>query len=372
MHLILDTKRPGKQRKSPLQARFDKLNKQVARQRRLNERFRQDLDELAETYRHQFLEHNRAQLAVLIALAEKLCTFAGRKSLSDWHRDEIMDWLHELIVLRIAPLQPETAERLHMHYQTSVAGVFGLSRDEMLERVREQQEEAERLFNEQFDTARFQEQDAATHDTSQDDLFGFHDIPPDPEQAEEDDTFGEDWLTAEAGERLSDSTWIKNLFRRAAQALHPDREADPEQRRHKQQRMSELLRARRHNDIMTLLTIYSETVGEQDLRVAEGEMNAICGLLEQQLEDLRFEQIAYAESHPERQLVYDCFYHPSKKQREAALNLWKEDLAMEAEQNQRLIGSLRNLTRLKDVLGERHDQRLGFLDSVRDEPPIPW
>ena len=143
--------------------------------------------------------------------------------------------------------------------------------------------------------------------------------------------------------------------------------AAPEKRRYKQQRMSELLKARKHNDVMTLLAIYSETVGEQDIQVAEDEMAAICQLLQEQLQELRFEQIAYAQSHPELELVHDLFYHPTARKREAALKLWQEDLAMEAEQNERLIVSLRNLAHLKDVLGDRRDARLGYDDwSIED------
>jgi len=89
-----------------------------------------------------------------------------------------------------------------------------------------------------------------------------------------------------------------NLFRRAAQALHPDREPDPERRQVKQERMRELLMARKHGDIMVMLTIYGDNVNGRDIVLAEREMTEICDALEHQLDALELEKQAYIYSRP--------------------------------------------------------------------------
>jgi hypothetical protein len=71
----------------------------------------------------------------------------------------------------------------------------------------------------------------------------------------------DDEEAASIGRTVMDGSWAKDLFRRAAQALHPDREPDPEPRQMKQERMCELLRARKQGDIMAMLSIYSEIPG---------------------------------------------------------------------------------------------------------------
>ena len=370
MQLVLDKNRNQKTPKqSPLQVRFDRLSDQLARKRRQHERFKTDIDELAETSQRLNSEHDRKQLPALIALADKLTTFSGRKSLSDWHRDELLDWLRELILMRIAPLEPETAERLRVQYEETMAALSGMTREEAIEQVRAQQEEtehqAQQLYEEQF-----AEEDEPEEDIFQDDLFGFDDIPPQPEDAEpragHDNPFADTWPPEEANINITDSAWLKGLFRRAAQALHPDRETDPEQRHHKQQQMKELLRARKHNDVMHMLTIYSEAIGEHDIQIAEAEMQTICALLEQQIEELEFEQMEYVESHPERSFAHAVLYASSKKKRAQRLQEWIYQLEIEAAQNGRLVAELRNLTVLKEVLGERFEQRRSMFSGLVD------
>lgn len=377
MQLILDKKNTSKKRKkSPLQARFDRLSEQLARKRRQHDRFIKDIDELAEISQRLNTEHDRKQLPTLIALAKKLTTFSGRKSLSNWHRDELLDWLRELILTRIAPLEPKTAEQLQVKYEETMAALAGMTHEEAMEAVRAQQEEAERQAQQphEAETAREEEpDDELEEDSFQGDLFGFDDIPPQPEpeqteaQTDQNNPFADAWPPEETGPNITDSDWLKGLFRRAAQALHPDREADPKQRHHKQQQMKALLRARKHNDVMSMLSIYSEAIGEHDIRVADGELQTICELLEQQIEQLELEQMEHVESHPERSFAHAVLYHSSKKRRAQLLKEWRSQLDVEAAQNSRLVGELRNLTILKEVLGERYDQRRGMLNNIFDE-----
>lgn len=370
MKLILKGKAGSERRaKSSLQARFDKLSEQLTRKRRQQERFRRDIDELAETSQRLNTEHDRKQLDTLILLANKLTTFAGRKSLSHWHRDELLDWMRELILLRIAPLEPQTAERLRVQYEETMAALAGMTREQAMERVRAQQEEAERQAR------RFHEEEWADaedlEDFFQDDLFSVDDGPAAPDEREPDEwgpgTAHDDPFAgpeATTASRITDRAWLKRLFRRAAQALHPDREPDPERQRVKLQQMKELLRARKQNDVLSILAIYSEVAGEEDIPVAEAEMEQLCELIEGQLEALEFEGIAYVESHPERSFAHAVLYHSSRKKRAQRLQQWRAELDAEAEGNRQLVSDLRNLTVLKEVLRERHRRRRDLLDGL--------
>jgi hypothetical protein len=365
MEITLVGKKNGRKQKSPLQKRFEKLHKQIERQRRLNERFEKELDELTHSYRHHTHEANLKQLDTLIALATKLTTFAGRKSLSEWQRNEISDWLEDLIIHRITPLAPETGEQLQIKYEESLAKVLGMTREQLREHIHESfANESREEYNNYVDEEDYQ-----------DDMFGFDDIPPDPDdwfreagenKQEHCGSFG-DW---DPRDQVMDSTWIKTLFRRAAQNLHPDREPDPESRRHKQQQLTELLSARKENDVLSILKIYSEALSGQEIQLAEKEMETVCDLLEEQLVKLKHEQTVYITAHPERELVYELLYHRNQKKRRETLKLWQKELEQESAQNQELVGFLRNLNNLKEVLRERKAQRNRFVDWIFEDYDI--
>ena len=206
-------------------------------------------------------------------------------------------------------------------------------------------------------------------DPWQQDMFGFDDVDTDTEtfdnvsDANEPDSV-HDVGDADIGRTILDGSWAKDLFRRAAQALHPDREPDPERRQVKQERMRELLGARKHGDIMAMLTIYGEVVSGTDIVLAEQEMTEICDALEHQLEALELEKHGYVYSHPIRHMVFELFYHRTKKERKRRFQEWEQDLKHEAADLRCLVAFLRILTCLINVLEERRSERTELLADV--------
>jgi len=373
MKLVLDKQKTGGRRKSRLQERFDKLCKSLERERRRNTRFRHDLDELVEIFHRRSLENDETVFDDLVALSEKLIAFAARKSLSDWHRRELDEWLRELIDRRISRLEPKIAEQLRLDYREAIARAMGIPVDDLDEILEPEGEGMRQGFGEHDSTQPADEMDEGPW---QEDLFGFDDIDPEVEPFDgnaEADGPGriDDEEAAHVGQKVMDGSWAKDLFRRAAQALHPDREPDPERRQVKQERMAQLLRARKHGDIMTMLTIYSESVSGADIVLAEQEMIEICDVLEDQVEALELEKFEYVYSNPARHLVFDLFYHGTKKGRKRRLQEWERDLKHETADLRGLITFLRNLTCLKSVLEDRRDQRAAMIaDAMFDTVPF--
>ncbi|MGB5200107.1 MAG: hypothetical protein WBN68_15155 [Sedimenticolaceae bacterium] len=79
MELILDRQKTGGRRKSRLQERFDKLRSTLERQRRRNDRFRQDLDELVDIYHRRSMENDKVVLDDLVALSIRWCGYRPRR-----------------------------------------------------------------------------------------------------------------------------------------------------------------------------------------------------------------------------------------------------------------------------------------------------
>ena len=392
MQLVLDKKRSAKKSKSPLQKRFDKLRSALDRERRLSERFRRDLDGLVDIYQSRSRENDRRCLDDLVALSERLIVFASRKTLSNWHRSELLMWVRDLCERRIGPIDPKMAARLQREYNEAVARAMGMSVEEML--AEDEAAESAGDFGTHSDGAFDADEDGAEQgraetpgdggeseeDPRQADMFGFDDIDAESAEAEqaqwsedEEDDEDEDEDHEDDEDELSrkvmDGSWMKTLFRRAAQMLHPDREPDPQRRESKQARLRELLAARKQGDIMTVLSIYSETVSDADIVLAEQEMAQVCDALQSQLHILHMDREEYLHAHPLRHLAFMLFYDNTSKGRERKIRQWERELRHDADELRRLVPTLRNLDALKGVLRERHEERhksllVSMLDSA--------
>jgi len=359
MHIALDTRSKGKQKKSKLQARFDKLRQQLEKQERRNDKLALELDELVKRFHAELSSVEREQLAARVRLAEKLIVFFTRKSLSDWHRDELAEWIGETID-RIGLVDAEASERLRGSYHEAVAGVLGVTPAELDEQARTFAEELGAAFEAALDDD--DEPDDGFDDDGQQDLFDDDELwgeaadgPWHSDEAFFDDGFVEEHTPRQAG--LMDGTWIRGLFHRAAKALHPDRERDPEQRRIKENLMQRLLQARKEGDVMTLLQLYGDNAVKGEVVLAKEEMQSACELMEARLATLRQQQEELGNQDPIRSFVYNELYSPTRKTRERKLRAWRRQMEDEAEETARLLGELRNLKVLKAVLGERREQR---------------
>ena len=60
-------------------------------------------------------------------------------------------------------------------------------------------------------------------------------------------------------------------------------------------------------------------------------------------------------------MVFECFYHTTKKGRDRRLQEWEGNLENEVAELRGLVPFLRNLTRLRRVLEERRRERSAML-----------
>lgn len=362
MNIVLDPTSAKKATKNKLQLRFDKLQQQLLKQQKLNHKFHTEVDELTTIYQTQLHQIDSEQVAPLTLLTNKLIKFYSRKSLSQWQRVELGEWIVEIID-RIGPLQAKTANELLGLFRQTVANQMGITEEELDKQNAQVVEELYESFNDEESTS---ETDFDTDDTQQD-KFRFEDDgkkeTADEHYGDQGNSFNHEFSNKKTRhQQLMDGSWIQSLFRRAAQVLHPDREPDPQQRQTKQRAMQQLLKARKQGDIMTLLRLYSECAGNDKLILAEHEMTSACDLMESQLNALRMEKNAFLYQHPLRLLVHDLFYSRSRKTSEKKIQAWIQDLQAEADFTLNLIEEMRNLQVLKAVLERRRETR--FIDSI--------
>lgn len=366
VQITVQTNKRQKAGRSRVQQRFDRLRSRIEREERKNAKLSRELDELARWLEIQFRQIECDVLDASCRLEARLIEFFKRKSLSNWHREELVEWISEMGE-QVSAIDPQTGAELHQQFVEALGKHFDMSDDEM-----------QRQFRDHFDAENVEfeiDDDDEFDDDVQPDLFG-----------EADDTVSSSgWQTgddgaSEAGSsdaasgragRLADADWLRGLFRRAAQALHPDRETDPELRAHKQERVQQLLNARRQGDVLAILEIYAEASGDKDLALAEKEMQQACDLMEQRLERLQCERMTITQQSPLHALAHDEFFSVKRKTREQKLKRWKKEAQTETRRLSRIVNELKNLDVLKAHLRTRREEKFESLQALRvffDDP----
>lgn len=383
-------------RKNKQPVKLNKLWRQVQKQRQVNLALAESLDALIQDYHGKVLPAEKETLLpVQVRLTKRLIELFSRKSLSNWHRNEMADWIGSLLE-DIGLQDQEQGNALATDYNRVVAEQAGMTVEEMetLQGAQEalQEEVLKDAFGDAFEAFMEESMDAdgegglddealaAAFEEFQEDLFGF---------ADRDDLF-EGEHTAQAGmkgeafdsfeeaaspEAEMDGKWLRQLFRRTAAVLHPDKEQDPQRREQKQQAMAELLDARDKEDVISMVSLYAEHVADGEFSVEATDMDKFSRLLEQQLEDLEEEYFGCIHQSPLHHFVYQNLYAKTAKSRTKKLKAFLAQIEQQVQGLEETIGYLRNLTRLKEVLGERYEQRrFGYFEEgfADDEEVIPF
>jgi len=351
------TKRNKKRNK--LQARFDRLRERIERERRKNEKLGRELDELADWLATQLEEIDRSRLEACRDLCARLIELFRRKSLAKWEREALVDWISEL-QNDIRAIDADTHAELHRKFVDAMGHHFQMTEEQMqarfaehLESLREELEgDLDDEFDDEFDS------------TEQPELFDDVDDGADPwfereEAAWEPPPFQQ---ASSAGARLANADWLRRLFRRAAQALHPDREADPDKRADKQARMQRLLHARKEGDMLAMLELYAEVSGDEELALAEDEMKQACQLLDERVDRLLAENEEILMRSPLHLLAWQEFYRVKPATRKRKLQRMKKDAEANAHSMARTTRELKNLKVLKVKLDERLRERYDAID----------
>ncbi len=346
------------------QSLFDKLWAKVKKQKQANEKLQLSLDELSVIYQERILPVERQLVLPYSELIEKLLEFFKRKSLSQWQRQELGVWIMENIEM-ITPLDREKSRELVEQYYQLLANHLDMDMD--VDEMHEQMEQANRFddideFFENFegifdeDKAR-QESKKAEY---QDDLFGFMNDEQEPEPKPE---LEKEKFTETANPSDGDK-WLKTLFRRTANALHPDKEQDETLKAHKHQLMATLLAARESNDIYTIVNLYAEHVDAADLLVEQEVMTTLCQQLQQQLHDIEMARHQLLDSNPVFSALYNNIYHNNKKMQAKNIDQYLDRINDQSYEITDLAHSIRNLSDLKEILKYRFEE-----SRYRDEWP---
>lgn len=382
------------------------LWQQIQRARSDNEQLRESLQLLVERYRAEISPVERELLLpAKLALIKKLARFCERKSLGKSYRYHLIDWVHDELDWVMA-VDLECGQQLADEFNRSIETLLhagsppiepqAAALDSAIDGLRQAVYGAENLDEAQAAFGQFAEQVRRDQDTLDVPLFSDGELDawlarmesefieaveesmasaePDVEddQADEPEPYTDDLFGWDAdlgfdpdsdacpssdpelaGEAVFSDHWFKDLFRRAARALHPDREPDEKLRVQKQEIMANLLAARDAQDLATILSIYMEHVGDGELSVNYNNSRQLEHILRQQLQALEEDREDIISVSPLHYRVHNILYGKSAAKLSRTLAEIKQDIQGEAHSTLALGVDLKNLTILKEVLRAR-------------------
>lgn len=176
------------------------------------------------------------------------------------------------------------------------------------------------------------------------------------DDSEFDFNFGdepEDAPANPAAPKIDNSTFQK-MFRATAARLHPDRESDPAKRLEKQKLMAELLKARKKGDLLTVLLMYQQYTDNTESFSSADEKQLI-DALNHHIDQLESEKEEIIFQSPMHHMMYECFYHSSKKKQEKAIENHIKSMQKDVTAAKKMAAEIKSLKSLKPRLDERYE-----------------
>lgn len=397
---------------------FQKLWQKAENLKQQNARFRERIDEIIQRIQTDIRAAEEAAAKQHIPLLKRLITLGQRKSLTQWQRQVLDEWIQEILeplqhsshldsalredIARYEAFRlgikldedaptPVTAQ-LQAHIEREDArikeeqqaekqdwraaireevehildetfgpepprpeGVSNDPDDLFQDELQQEQQRAYENYRKARETARAElleemlEYSAFLDDDKDDDFFdsdfgfgssGAHD--PFPKAADND--------TPAISNRV-----FKQLFRSTAAALHPDREHDPDMREGKHKLMTELLKARKQGDVMTIIKMHQEYVSHNSA-LSKADEAQLIKALKAQVSALKQERESYSFESPLHRMAYEVFYFPSAKKTERAFEQHIRHMETAALQAQSLSQHIKTLKTLRPHLEQRYNE----------------
>ena len=323
---------------------FSRLQDAIKRQQKRNHRLQADLQSLIERYQTEILPHERELGFPIKLLIQRLIDLFPRKALTQWQRREITSWIMEELD-HLGMLDTEAAAEMAGEYRAMLADFFKMTAEEVADIQAQAQREMEQWDEAEDDAAESLEEllQRAINQHEEKLQAELFEESPAPEQPS----------SPAAPDPMSAENWIKNLFRRTAKVLHPDREQDPQLRDKKHHLMSALIDARDRGDIMTMLTLFNDHVAGSDADFSKDEYPAVIQLLQRQLANVEGEEHDIVHSSPVHFFLYKNFYSRQKPTQERKIKAYQQQILTDYTNRLDLAMALRNVKALQSVLRDR-------------------
>ena len=380
----------------PLQKSLSDLWSKIEKKQKRNQKFLDDKENLFVEFQAKVLPFEQQQGMEMVNLVEFLIPFFGRKSLSEYQREELISWIESTLeYLRSHPFLADVdhdalqnkftaaftafiqvqnveidihqIEKVRMDIEHMFEGNMQLTEDEIINLIKDPS-----LLN-QYIQRMDKEISEDEEDYDNEENNGEH---GDPFERFFDDNFGEDDLQQDAAKEASKDAKQKNLdklfkagqlnkiYKRLASLLHPDKEQDPAKKEQKHVLMQTLSDARKNKDAFTLLQLYQIHINDGEFSFDPDTLGSMQALLRAKLHRLDDELYAEKSSNELSTLVWRKFSGRSKKQTESNIKIHVANIAEEMQENQLIMQQNQTVAQMKKRLQERLEINRGWQSDM--------
>ena len=356
---------------SDIKRKFHHCWQQIARLEKKLAAQQEERQVLVARFEKEVRPLEEAQFESSYRKAEQLLGFYQKKSLNNWQREELRDWLEsEFNFLLSHPfrtgLDPELLyQRFHEHAMSQhsdeelgseenleqaremLGSMFGpdleLSDEQIIAGMRDP-EIFQTLIKEHL--ARQQEEELAKSEDDDEDFSFFDDPVDDPIK---------ELLNPNTDISLSG---MKSLYKKLALALHPDREQDEEKKGIRAQQMSQLLTAWEQKDIYTLLNLADQHLDDQQSPLTDQNLLQLLPLLWLKRRELQNQLDDLTEGNDIGSIIYHNFKGRTKRATEQNFTTHIAELKESLRLDAKMLKEVTTLKALKPCLVARWEMRM--------------
>jgi len=336
-----------------------------------NVKLEKELDDLVRRIGSEILAAELKMGETIRDVVYRQIDFASKKSLLKWQRSELSDWmeqnLSELMMMGLLdePLQNKMAILRASQMGFEIDPDSELSPAEQLDQYFSAEDDqyapddfissdgmpnGELFDDEDFDDAMEVEcdDDSAEEEALEELLRKLRAEFEEDEEGDENMDSSEQALTPITNELL------KRLFRQTAAVLHPDKEPEAHRRKEKHELMSQLLKARKERDLITIVKLHEEHSTADSAFSLEDEQ-ALEEVLVDYLNQQRSRMEEIVEQSPMHMMAYSEFYSQKPATVTRKINAHLKNINVRHEAMRHFMTEVKTLKRLKEVLSERYE-----------------
>ncbi len=363
-------KKPKTSKKSKLMDQFENLWQRVQKNIKRNATFQKSLDKLKARYEKEVLPSEQAFNDQSYAETRKLMDFFKRKSLTEWQRCTLAEWISENIeaLLSHPRYDHQAKTQIADDFRALLHQHFAGDSDELNDDLEAQDREGfnqEDFSDEQDEWSQGNNKEENGEENNDDSDFenffkqNFSEQEWDDFQAEKAASEKQD----KDAQRLLKSSSIRTMFRRVAKVLHPDLESDDTKKEEKHHLMSKLIAARESQDIVTIFQMHREFVNDVPIELEDHELGNIIQLLKIQISKLDAERQEMTQQDHDTAVIVDLFYGRSEKIISSKINAHINDINDGQIQSRQFVKNVSSLKKLKPYLEARYYRGLAQDDE---------
>lgn len=366
----------GKRNKQKTASRFQRLWAEAEALAKDNIELESQLNVLVSRIDKDIFSAEREMGETIRLMVYRQIEFANRKSLLKWQRAELNAWISDnLSELTMFGLIDEKLQNAVARLRAFQMGIeldldSDLSAQEQLDQylgIDVPGDDDDGWWNADEDGKSTESK--TTGDLFDDDMDDDFDIDDEQDDADEEalaellrklhEQF-EERLQPEAttdNRKLMNDDVFKRLFRQTAAALHPDREIDENRRQEKHALMTQLLKARKDRDLITIVKLHEEHTSVESALSGDDEQ-----ALEEVLIDYLNQQQArmddIIEQSPMHRMAYSEFYSDKPATVTRRINAHLKKVRERRRSITHFMAEVKTLKSLKTILEERYESRV--------------